>query len=45
MTDKCKHYDIPFKIEYLSTEISSAIGKRNIMAVSILDSGFKEMLL
>lgn len=45
ITDKCKYYDIPFKIEYLSTEISSAIGKRNIMTVSILDSGFKEMLL
>ncbi|NMA05659.1 MAG: hypothetical protein GX931_04735 [Acholeplasmataceae bacterium] len=45
ITDKCKYYDIPFKIEFISAEISNAIGKKNIMVVSILDSGFKEMLL
>ncbi len=45
ITDKCKYYDVPFKIEFSSVEISNAIGKRNIMTVSILDSGFKEMLL
>lgn len=45
ITDKCKYYNIPFKIEFLSIEISNAIGKSNIMVVSILDSGFKEMLL
>lgn len=42
--DKCTYYNVDYKIEYQSHEISHAIGKKNIMVISILDSGFKNIL-
>lgn len=42
--NKCIYYDVDYKIQFLSTEISKAIGKKNIMVISILDSGFKNIL-
>lgn len=42
--DKCTYYNVDYIIKYPSSELSKAIGKRNIMVISILDSGFKNIL-
>ena len=42
--DKCTYYNVDYKIKFQSKDISQAIGKRNIMVISILDSGFKKIL-
>ena len=44
LVDKCTHYQIEYIIKGDSTSISSAIGKTNRKAVSILDKNFAKKI-
>ena len=39
--DKCKFYNIEYCTKYRSEQLSHAIGQNNIMAIGIIDQGFK----
>jgi len=44
MTDKCKFYNVPYKIADDRETLSHAIGKADRVAVAILDQGFAKKI-
>ena len=42
---KCYYYGIDHIDDYLSKELSEALGKNNVKVIGILDEGFKDALL
>lgn len=44
ITDKCTSYKVEYVIAYTIDELSSAIGKKNRVALGIQDTGFAKIL-
>ncbi len=44
VTDKCKFYDIPYKIKFDRNDLGNAIGKYSRVIVGIADTGFSNQL-
>jgi|SRR5690554_1380394 len=44
LTDKCHSYQIPYKIIGTIDELSQANGKKNRVAIAVLDEGFANKL-
>ena len=40
LTDKCKYYEVPYRIADDRETLSNAIGKSHRVAIAILDTGF-----
>lgn len=44
VSDKCTFYNVDFKIDFTSDEISKAVGKENVKVLGITNKGFKKLL-